>query len=148
MTTRIQQGKDVNGLPTYDIPFSDTTQSFPLTANSAVTVGVPSNAQTCIFNFSKAADVWVSFVGATSLPTTTPTRLLEDLVHTRLLEDLTHTRLLEGVGGINPANAQILNPDRLFVKPGQSITFVSQGNGFVNLCYYTKTNPSLGMVTG
>ena len=146
MTKRLQMGKDINGLPTYDQPFSDVTFAFTLTANTAADITVPANAQTALFSFTAGDDVWVSYNAAAVLPTATNYFLLEGSTTTFLLLESggSNFLLLENFSAAPTAGGLSLNPERRFVTAGAVLSFISTAAANVNVQFYTKTFPPLG----
>lgn len=143
MTTRIIQGKDINGYETFDTPFSDTTISFTLTASTVATVTVPANAQTVKFSFTAGDDVWVSLNGTATLPSASNLFLMENGTDFLLLEDNSTFIALENFA-LSDASNQTLNPTMRFVKGGDHLSFISTAAANVNCQFYTKTYPAAG----
>lgn len=136
MATKLLIGKDINGTPSHDKFFSDYTVNFPLTANIPVVIGVPEGMSVVYFEFSKAADVWVSTAENTAIPSLNTFLLLEN-ADNLLLEDGFNI-LLEGFGSASTIN-ETLNPDARDITNIYQMSFVSATNCFVNLNFYTRS---------
>lgn len=147
MTAQIAQAVDLNGkliASNVGRPFSPTTVSFILAANTPTTIGVPPNSDIAFFEYSKATpvDVWVDIDGDANEPNAGGADglfLLED-GDELLLEDGDNL-LLEGniqTGTLN------LNPDVRNVTQVDELSFFCTTQTFVSVEFYPiyKTHSS------
>ncbi len=103
-------GRDKNGNVTYGLNFpADTEQAvkFALLASTAVAVTVPAWASVAIFTFNSGANVWVDDKNTATLPTLTVTGTTSEL-----------------------------NPIVRNVKPGSTISLITDVNAIANIVFY------------
>lgn len=109
--TQLILGLDVNGNPTYQIPFSNTGVATTLAAGVEQHTTVPAGCDTAFFSYSTGTDVWVSNTETAAEP-----------------------------GGSFAEKLADLNPVARSVKPNEILSFISSSAAAVKVSYYLRNN--------
>lgn len=99
-------GRDLNGVPTYRLPFTPEGISTTLAANTEQSTIVPQNVNSAYFSYSSGANVFVDPINTAVIP-----------------------------GGAFAQSTAELNPVARKVVPGQTLSFISPTIAYVQISY-------------